>query len=309
MKANIYNSQGTKTGNLDLPSQFNESIRTDLIQRAFLAIRANKRQSYGAYPHAGERVSAKLSRRRRDYKTSYGKAISRAPRKTIWRRGRQMGWIGAFAPGTYKGRRANPPKGSKLLGEKINIKENRKAIRSALAAVANENFVKARGHEFKEFPLILENDIYNLKKTSELVELLIKLGLENELQRLQIRKVRAGQGSKRGRKYQNKKGPLFVIGKNSPIVKILKSINGIDCTIINDVNVELLAPGGVPGRLTFFTKDAISMLEDKKLFFDNVVQKEIKKEPVKKTEIKETKKPIKEVFDETFSKKGSKVKK
>jgi len=308
MKANIYNSQGTKTGNLDLPSQFNESIRTDLIQRAFLAIRANKRQSYGAYPHAGERVSAKLSRRRRDYKTSYGKAISRAPRKTIWRRGRQMGWIGAFAPGTYKGRRANPPKGSKLLGEKINIKENRKAIRSALAAVANENFVKARG-DFKEFPLILENDIYNLKKTSELVELLIKLGLENELQRLQIRKVRAGQGSKRGRKYQNKKGPLFVIGKNSPIVKILKSINGIDCTIINDVNVELLAPGGVPGRLTFFTKDAISMLEDKKLFFDNVVQKEIKKEPVKKTEIKETKKPIKEVFDETFSKKGSKVKK
>src|SRR3989344_10304 len=114
MKANIYNKEGTKTGNLDLPTQFNEQVREDLIQRAFLAIRSNKRQSYGSYPHAGERVSAKLSRRRRDYKGAYGKAISRVPRKTIWKRGRQMGWIGAFAPGTYKGRRANPPKGSKI---------------------------------------------------------------------------------------------------------------------------------------------------------------------------------------------------
>ena len=212
-----------------------------------------------------------------------------------------MGWVGAFAPGTYKGRRANPPKGSKIHKEKINIKENRKAIRSALSAVASEKFVKERGYQFKELPLILDNDIYNLNKTSELIKLLIKLGLEKELERLQIKKVRAGQGSKRGRKYQNKKGPLFVLGKNSQVSKVLKSISGFDCTLVNNINVELLAPGGIPGRLTFFTKDAIDLLGSKKLFLDNQeISKEIKeskkeakvvhKEPVKKTVEKKVKK-------------------
>ncbi len=303
MKANIYNTQGNKTGNIDLPIQFNENIRTDLIERAFLAIRANKRQSYGSFPHAGERVSAKLSRRRRDYKTSYGKAMSRVPRKTIWKRGRQMGWIGAFAPGMYKGRRANPPKGSKIHKEKINIKENRKAIRSALAAVASEKFVKERGYEFKELPLILDNDIYNLNKTSELIKLLTKVGLEKELERLQTKKVRAGQGSKRGRKYQNKKGPLFVLGKNSHVVKILKSIKGFDCILVNNINVELLAPGGMPGRLTFFAKDAINMLEDKKLFLDKKISKE------NKVEIKVPKKEVQIIKENVKKTAGKKIKK
>lgn len=279
MKANIYNTQGSKSGTLDLPQQFSETIRLDLIERAFLAIRANKRQSYGTYPHAGERVSAKLSRRRRDYKGSYGKAMSRVPRKTIWKRGRQFGWIGAFAPGMYKGRRANPPKGSKIHAEKINVKERRKAIRSALSAVIIEKYVKERGHFFKEVPMILDDDIYNIKKTKDFESLLIKLGLENELLRLKEKKVRAGQGSKRGRKYRIKTGPLIVIGKNNPVFKILNSLQGIDCVLVNNLNVELLAPGGFPGRLTLFTKDAIKELTEKKLFLENFEQ--IKKEPVK----------------------------
>ncbi len=269
MKANIYNKEGNKIGNLDLPEQFNETIREDLIDRAFLAIRANKRQSYGTYPHAGERTSAKLSRRRRDYRGSYGKAISRAPRKILWKRGSQFGWVGSFAPGTYKGRRANPPKGSKIHKEKINIKENRKAIRCALSAVINEKYVKERGHLFKELPIILDNDIYNLKKTKDLKNLLIKLGLEQELERLDYHKVRAGQGSKRGRKYKNRSGPLFIIAqKRSPVTKILNSIKGIDYVLVNNINVEVLAPGGVPGRLTIFTKDSLETLKEKKLFLD-----------------------------------------
>lgn len=295
MKANIYNKEGTKSGNLDLPIQFNEQIREDLIERAFLAIRSNKKQSYGTFPHAGERVSAKLSRRRRDYKGAYGKAISRAPRKTIWKRGRQFGWVGAFSPSTYKGRRANPPKGSKIYSEKINIKERRKAIRSALSAVSNEKYVRERGHLIKEVPLILDNDIYKLNKTKDLQNLLFKIGLESEIQRItQHKKIRTGQGSKRGRKYKIRKGPLFVLGKKSPIMKVLKSMQGFDCALINNINVELLAPGGVPGRLTIFTKDAIDMLNEKKLFLDNQIieKKEVHKE-IQELEKKMKEKPIK----------------
>ncbi len=292
MKADIYNTDGSKSGSVELPSQFNEPLRKDLIQRAFLAIRSNKKQPYGSYPTAGQRVSAKISRRRRDFRGSYGKGISRAPRKILLRRGSQFQWMGAFAPGTYKGRRAHVPKAYKIYDEKINKKENRKAIRSALSAVINQELVKARGHLFKYLPLIIDNKLYDLKKTKDLLKFLEKIGLENELQRLDVKKVKAGQGSKRGRKYQNKKGPLFVLGKKHEVSKVLTSIKGIDCTLINNINVELLAPGGTPGRLTLFTKDAIDILNEKKLFTN-----EIKQEVSKK------------VIGKASSKEGSKVKK
>lgn len=282
MKADIYNTDGSKNGSMELPSQFNEPLRKDLIQRAFLAIISNKKQPYGSYPKAGQRVSAKLSRRRRKFKGAYGKAISRASRKTIWRRGSHFGWVGAFAPGTYKGRRAHSPKAYKIYDEKINTKENRKAIRSALSAVTNSELVKAHGHLFKNLPLIIDNKLYDIKKTKDLIKFLEKIGLEQELERLKTKKVRAGQGSKRGRKYRNKKGPLFVIGKTSNISKILTSVKGVDCTLVNNVNVELLAPGGFPGRLTIFTKDAIELLKEKNLFLNNV-EKIIVKETPKKT--------------------------
>src|SRR3989344_6386778 len=273
MKANIYSLDGSKQGSLELPEQFNENVRIDLIKRAFLSIRANKRQSYGTMPHAGERVSAKLSRRRRKYKTSYGKAISRAPRKTVWKRGRQFGWVGAFAPGTYKGRRAHPPKSTKIYKEKINIKENRKAIRSALSAVVDLGFVKQNGYLFKELPLVLDNDFYNLNKTKEIIGFLIKLGLKNEIDRLEKKTFRAGKGGSRGRKYRYKKGPLFVLGKKSILLKILNSIQGFDSVLVDNLNVELLAPGGIPGRFTLFTKDAIDILKEKKLFSENHFKK------------------------------------
>ena len=298
MKADIYNTDGNKSGSVELPSQFNEPLRKDLIQRAFLAIRSNKRQPYGSYPAAGQRVSAKISRRRRDFRGAYGKAISRAPRKVILRRGSQFSWVGAFAPGTYKGRRAHAPKAYKIYDEKINKKENRKAIRSALSAVANEALVKQRGHLFKNLPLIIDNKLYDIKKTKDLVKFLEKIGLENELQRLNVRKVKAGQGSKRGRKYQNKKGPLFVLGKNHEVAKVLTSIHGLDCTSVNNVNIELLAPGGMPGRLTLFTKDAIDVLSEKKLFFntnEKVTKKILGEASLKKDSKQDIKKHVKKV--------------
>ena len=69
---------------------------------------------------------------------------------------------------------------------------------------------------------------------------------------------------------------MFVIGKKNNVSKILSSIRGIDCALINNINVELLAPGGVPGRLTLFTKDAIDVLKEKKLFENIKQEKKIK---------------------------------
>ena len=296
MKANLYSLNGTKKGTVELPDQFDEPVRNDLIQRAFLAIRANNRQRFGTMPHAGERVSAKLSIRRRKYKTAYGRAISRVPRKTLWKRGRQFGWVGAYAPGMYKGRKAHPPKATKILGQKINTKENRKSIRSALSACVNEKFVKERGHFFRELPIVFDEDFYNLKKTKDLNNLLVKLGFEDEIFRARTKKVRAGKGKNRGRKYNYKKGPLFVLGKSNKILsKILSSMQGTDAVLASNLNVELLAPGGMPGRLTFFTKDAVDLIKDKNLFTEKPFEKSLQGKTTINEIKKEEKKPKKEI--------------
>ena len=72
MKLDILDSTKNKVGEIKLPSQFEEEFRPDLIQRAVLVVQSHKRQAYAASSDAGKRASAKLSRRRRDYRGSYG---------------------------------------------------------------------------------------------------------------------------------------------------------------------------------------------------------------------------------------------
>lgn len=264
---NLVNLEGKKLKEINLPSQFNEKYHPSLIWRAFLTIQANKRQPYGAKPDAGMRASSKVSRRRRDYKGSYGHGISRVPRKVLWHRGTQFGWVGATAPGTVGGRRAHPPKAEKIWDKKINIKERRKAIRSALAATLNKDLVMLRNHFPPSiYPLVLEDKFEDLNKTKEVIKVLENLGLEKELSRLEIKKVRAGKGKNRGRKYKKKTGPLIIVSKKCNLVNAAKNILGIDIIPINQINVELLAPGSHAGRLTIYTEGAIQRLEKENMF-------------------------------------------
>lgn len=278
MKAQIYDLEGKKLKEIDLPKQFEEEVRPDIIKKAVLAVQSHNRQAYGAKPNAGERQSAVLSRRRRDFKTAYGHGISRVPRKTMWARGTQFGWVGAFAPGTVGGRRAHHPKVTKKWWEIINKKERRKAIRSALSAAAISALVKQRGHrfDFEHLPLIIEDKFENLKKTKEIGSVLVKLGLEKELKRISEKKIRAGRGKSRGRKYQIKKGPLIVVSKSCPLEKSAANIQGVEVCNVKNLNAELLAPGTIPGRLIIFTENAIHKLDKEKLFtqdYKEVIEK------------------------------------
>lgn len=262
MKATIYNNKGEKGKQIDLPKQFNEEVRPDLIKKAVLIVQANKRQSYGAMPRAGKQHSAKLSRRRRDFKGAYGRGISRVPRKTMLRRGTQFIWTAAFAPGTTGGRRSHPPKGEKDFSLRINKKEKRKAIRSAISATLDKEFLKKKGFScLDNVPLIIEK-LEDLKKTKEVKILLEKLGLKNDLQRI-TKTVRAGRGKARGRKYKVKKGPLVVLTKEN---RAFDNLLGFDTCLVEKLNTELLAPGAEPGRLVVWSIDSINKLEKEKLF-------------------------------------------
>lgn len=267
MQIPIFNLQNQRTGEKEMPSQFNEEYRPDLIKRAVLTLQTNKRQPYGVSPEAGKRHSAELSRRRRKYRGAYGHGISRVTRKILTRRGTRFYWVGATAPNTRGGRRAHPPKAEKIWQQKLNKKENRKAIRSALTATLNKEIVQQRGHKIPDnYPFLINPEIEKLTKTKEVKEILKKLNLHKELQRSSIKKIRAGIGKLRGRKYQRKKGLLIVVGEDCPLLKSAKNIPGIDIVEPAQLNAELLAPGCMPGRITLFTEKAIDKLEEGKLF-------------------------------------------
>lgn len=268
MKVQIKTIKGTEKGNIELPKQFSEPIRPDLIRRAFRVFRSHTFQQYGADPRAGMKVSAYLSKRRHKYRGCYGIGWSRTPRKIVSRRGTRINYVGALVPQTVSGRRAHPPKSEKILSLNINKKEKRMAIRSAMAATINFEFLKLKNYKAPEdYPFIIEDSIQNIEQTKDLTQILTQLKIETNFQR----KIRAGMGKLRGRKYIRKKGPLFVVNGECKLFQSANNLN-MDIVQVQNLNVNLLAPGGDPGRIVFFTESAIKKLGQEKLFFNNQIK-------------------------------------
>ena len=269
MKINVLDINGKEISKIELPEQFNEPYHPNLIKRAVLTIRANKRQPYGAKETAGKRYSAKLSRRRRDYKGSYGHGMSRVPRKVSWRRGMQFGYVGALAPGTVGGRKAHPPKAEKIWSKKINKKEKRKAIRSALTASLNIELIRKRNQIIpNNFPFLITSEIENIKKTKDIIKILDSIGFKEELKRAENKIIRPGKGKSRNRPYRKKKSMLIAVSGKCPLIKAGSNIPGIDIIEIKNINTELLAPGTQAGRLTLYTDKSIEILNKEKLFLN-----------------------------------------
>jgi len=76
------------------------------------------------------------------------------------------------------------------------------------------------------------------------------------------RKIRAGKGKSRGRKYKTPRGPIIVYNSDDGIVKAAKNIPGLDVVNVNSPNLLKLAPGGKLGRMCIWTESAIAACED-----------------------------------------------
>jgi large subunit ribosomal protein L4e len=163
-----------------------------------------------------------------------------------------------------KGRQAHPPKSEKNIVKEIPKKERRLALFSAIAATASKQAVVSRGHHIEdvvEIPLVVANDFESLSKTKEAEEALIRLGVLSEIFKAKHgTKIRAGKGKSRGRKMKRPVGPLIVVGENKGVIEATRNIPGVDAAMVSDLNVELLAPGTHPGRLTVWTCGAIEKL-------------------------------------------------
>jgi large subunit ribosomal protein L4e len=270
MELKVFDQNNVAKSSVKLPEQFSEEYRPDLIKRAVLALQANRRQHYGNFPEAGKGASAYISKRRHNYKTTYGIGQSRTPRKVLNRRGTRFYFVGAFAPQTVGGRRAHPPKADKNWDQKINIKERRKAIRSAISATMMPEIVSERGHKVpKAYPFAIDSSFEAITKTKDVYDSLMKLGFEEELLRASETSIRAGMGKARGRRHITKKSILFVVSKDCALLKSATNIAGVDVVPVNALNAELLAPGSNPGRMTLFTSSALDVLEKENLFLNN----------------------------------------
>jgi large subunit ribosomal protein L4e len=250
--AKVLNLEGKATGKVELPSVFATPLRPDVIKRAVLALQSNRIQRQGRDPMAGKRTTAESQ--------GTGGGIARLPRR------KGPGGDAAFAPGTVSGRQAHPPLSGKNIVKKIPKKEKRLALFSAIAATASKEVVASRGHHVEdvaEIPLVVTSDFESLTKTKEAEEALIHLGILSEIFRAREgTRVRAGRGKSRGRKMKRTVGPLVVVAENKGIVEAARNVPGVDVVTIADLNVELLAPGTHPGRLTVWTSSAIDRLDE-----------------------------------------------
>lgn len=248
VKVNVYSMDGTVKEKIDLPKIFSTPYRPDIIKKSFEVIHSNQRHPYGSDPMAGKRHAVAS--------VGKGRGMSRVPRLT-------QGQAAALAPNVVGGRRAHPPKAQRNWKEKMNKKENMLARNSALAATADKEIVTKRGHRFDEkitLPVVVDDDFENIKKTKEIVEVLEKIGIYNDVIRsVDGTHVRAGKGKMRGRRYRTPKS-LLIVSTKEKVDKSSDNLSGVDITKPHHLNIEHLAPGGVAGRLTVFTKSALVLL-------------------------------------------------
>jgi len=248
----IFDLDGKAVDKLKVPKVFKTPLRPDVIKRAVIALQSHRFQPQGRDPLAGKRRSVES--------LGAGHGLSRFPRL------KAGGQRATFAVGTVGGRQANPPVVGKKIVKRIPRKEKQLALRSAIAATASKETVGSRGHiaeDVRDFPLVVVDDIQDLKKTSEVEKAFLKLGVWPDIYRVkESLKVRAGKGKRRGRKMKHAVGPLLVIAEDRGVAHAARNLLGVDVSTVNNLNAELLAPGTHPGRLTIWTKSAFEKLDE-----------------------------------------------
>jgi large subunit ribosomal protein L4e len=246
MKAQVKSLDGGVAKDIELPAIFSEDYRPDLIKKAVMALQSTRRQPHGTDPFAGIRSSA--------VGWGSGRGSSHVPRI-------KNGSRAAKVPQAKGGREAHPPKVAKILVKEINQKEKQKAFRSAVAASISAELIRNRGHIYDgAVPVIFEDKFETLGQTKEVISALTTIGVYNDIVRAkESRKVRAGKGKLRGRRFKQRKS-ILIVTADKPLLAA-RNLSGVDVVTVDQLNVEHLAPGMQAGRLTVWTEAALIRLE------------------------------------------------
>jgi len=213
-----------------MPAVFTAPIRDDIVHFVHTNMAKNRRQAHGVYRLAGREYAAES--------WGTGRAVARIPR--IGGSGTSRSGQGAFGNMCRGGGMYNPLRSWRRWHRKVNLKQKRHAVASALAASAVTPLVLARGHRVMtvpELPLVV--DSLNFDTTKTLLGVLRKFGAGDELKRTrESRKVRQGQGKMRNSRYVLRKGPLIIYGDENNLVKrVAKNLPGVDTCSVHRLNL------------------------------------------------------------------------
>lgn len=251
----IYSPEGSLSGSALMPSVFCAPLRPDLVRFVSTNLAKNSRQAYGVTPNAGYQSSAES--------WGTGRAVARIPR--VPGGGTHRSGQAAFGNMCRGGGMFAPNKTWRRWHRKVNVTMKRHAVAAAVAATGLPALVMARGHKISsvpELPLVVADKTESITKTKEAFKLLQSLGCGEELEKIrESKKLRAGRGKMRNRRYTLKRGPLVIYSKDDGITRAFRNIPGVDLCNVERLSVLKLAPGGTMGRLCVYTAGAFSKLQ------------------------------------------------
>jgi large subunit ribosomal protein L4e len=240
---------------LPLPAVFSAPVRPDLVHSVFVRVNKNKRQAYAVSDKAGHQTSAES--------WGTGRAVARIPR--VGGGGTHRSGQAAFGNMCRGGRMFAPTKTWRKWHVKVNHNEKRYATASAIAASAVTSLVLARGHrveQVKELPLVVSNDFESVTKTKDAVAVLKAVGAHKDVVKvIKSKKLRAGKGKLRGRRFTQRRGPLVVYSQDNGLVKALRNVPGVETSDVKHLGLLQLAPGAHLGRFIIWTQGAFESLD------------------------------------------------
>mmetsp|Transcript_1373 Transcript_1373/g.1572 ORF Transcript_1373/g.1572 Transcript_1373/m.1572 type:complete len:411 (-) Transcript_1373:67-1299(-) len=245
-----------KSGTVVMPTVMTMPLRPDLVRDVHMNMSKNHRQAYAVNKKAGYDTAAES--------WGTGRAVSRIPR--VPGGGTHRAGQGAFGNMARGGGMFAPTRIWRRWHRRINITKKRHAVVTCLSASALPPLVMAHGHrigEIAELPLVVTDGIESVTKTKQAVEMLKKLGCSEELQRIiDSKKIRAGRGKMRNRRYKMSKGPLVIYAEDNGIARAFRNVPGVETANVARLNLLKLAPGGNFGRFLIWTEGAMKKLQE-----------------------------------------------
>lgn len=254
---NVYNenNEASKT-KVQLPAVFKAPIRPDIVSYVHDQLSKNRRHPFAVSEKAGMQTSAES--------WGTGRAVARIPR--VRGGGTHRSGQGAFGNMCRGGRMFAPTKTWRRWHRKVNIKQRRYAIVSAIAASGIPGLVLAKGHKIEETPecpLVLSDKVEECKKTKDAVKILRKTSAWKDIEKVySTKRFRAGKGKLRNRRRIMKRGPLVIYNKDNGITRAFRNIPGVTLLNVARLNLLKIAPGGHLGRFCIWTEGAFKRLDE-----------------------------------------------
>lgn len=246
-ETNVLSLDGRVKGKIELPVLFDNEVRPDLIRRAVLAENSTKLQPQGHYPLAGMQTTAAYYGKMNSYRSGRHMGIAINPRQKL---GDGVQGQVRRIPSSVKGKRAHPHMIGKTLKEAINKKEYQKAMASAISATRLSKGATTG-------PLVVTDEIESISKTRDMLKVFKALKVYDSVMDSKA-KPKIRKGLRRSTKIKHyKKSVLLILSKEANAIKAVRNMAGADVCTVSSMNANLLAPGGVPGRLTVWSEQAI----------------------------------------------------